>query len=64
MSKRQTPTQKLISYAMHCSDPELTQAVETLLTIRNERFPRTKAPKKASRPKKAVVYPMGQEAES
>lgn len=43
MARRQTPIQKLVTFAMGVTEDELNGALETLRAIKDSRFPSKKA---------------------
>lgn len=48
-SKRATPLQALVAFAMEVTEDELNQVVEVVQAIRSSRFPRTPAKSKTTR---------------
>lgn len=64
MAKRQTPIQKLVTFAMGVTEDELNSAMDTLKAIKDSRFPKgERKPRKTTRKLSAPAPTVGEPAE-
>src|SRR5262245_28284139 len=52
--KRISETQRLIGFAMSAAEDGLNNAIESLVAIRNNRFPNERKPRKTRKPSKPI----------